>query len=74
MELSQITKGAIMTKTQTIKKVSNIVMAVADLGAVIILSLVQGARMGVASKVIAVAIAFDLLVRLSVIAKPYFKE
>ncbi len=59
---------------KSVKKTANLVMAVADLGAVIILSLVQGSKMGPASKIIAVPIAFDLIVRLSVIAKPYFKE
>lgn len=66
-----------MAKTQkeykSIKKVANLVMAVADFGAVIILSLVLGEQMALVSKAIAIPIAVDLFVRLSVIAKPYFR-
>lgn len=58
----------------SIKKIANLVMAVADLGAVVILSLVEGQKTGIASRVIAVPIALDMLIRLSVIAKPYFSS
>ena len=63
-----------MTKTQTIKKVSNIVVTMAEVGAILIRSLVQGQKMGVAAKVVAIPLAFDFLVRVAVIIKPYFKE
>lgn len=59
---------------KSLKKTANLVMAIADFGAVIILSLVQGEQMGLVSKAVAIPIAIDLFVRLSVIAKPYFKE
>lgn len=62
------------TQKEYLKKTANLVMAVADFGAVIILSLVQGDKMGPVSKAVAIPIAIDLFVRLSVIAKPYFKE
>ncbi len=62
------------TKTQTIKKISNLVMIVTELLAVLSLSILSGQVAEIAGKAIALPLAIDLLVRISIVVKPYFKQ
>jgi len=62
------------TKTQTIKKISNLVMIVTELLAVLSLSILSGQVAEIAGKAIALPLAIDLLVRISIVVTPYFKQ
>lgn len=72
-----------MKKTKT-KKQSNIkpvmakivyiAIAVCELGAVVMLSLVSGDTKAVLAKVFATGVSIDLLIRLCVISKPFLKS
>jgi hypothetical protein len=66
------------TKTKNIKQVSAkifyLAVAMSELGAVIMLSLVKGETAGTIARVIAVPLAMDFFIRVATITKPFFKN
>ena len=66
------------TKTKNIKRISTklfyVVVGLSELGAIIMLGLVQGDLVGTVAKVIAVPLTMDFLIRVGKIVKPFFQE
>lgn len=59
---------------QIMTKLFYLSVTVAQLGAVGTLALVQGETAGMVAKIIAVPLAMDFFIRVSVITKPFFKS